>query len=93
MACRIECIHTLRHRVALRTIVRRFGFLVTKDALQLLHNIIFELRALIGMECLEWSEDTKYPFDKSFRNGLLFLVRKRDERSKSSEMINDSQRV
>ena len=35
----------------------------------------------------------KYPFDKSFRNGLLFLVRKRDERSKSSEMINDSERV
>ena len=82
--------HTLRHRVALRTIGRRFGFLVTKDVLQLLHNFIFELRALIGMECLGWSEYTKYPFDKSFRNGLLFLVRKRDERSKSSGMINDS---
>ena len=82
--------HTLRHRVALRTIGRRFGFLVTKDVLQLLHNFIFELRALIGMECLGRSEDTKYPFDKSFRNGLLFLVRKRDEHSKSSEMINDS---
>ena len=82
--------HTLRHRVALRTIGRRFGFLVTKDVLQLLHNFVFELRALIGMECLGWSEDTKYPFDKSFRNGLFFLVRKRDERSKSSEMINDS---
>ena len=81
--------HTLRPRVALRTIGCRFGFLVTKD-LQLLHNFIFELRALIGMECLGWSEDTKYPFDKSFRNGLLFLVRKHDERSKSSEMINDS---
>ena len=85
--------HTLRHRVALRTIGRRFGFLVTKDVLQLLHNFIFELRALIGMECLGWSEDTKNLFDKSFRNGLLFLVRKRDERSKSSEMSNDSQRV
>ena len=82
--------HTLRHRVALRTIGRRFGFLLTKDALQLLHNFIFELRVLIGMECLGWSEDTKYPFDNSFRNGLLYLVRKRDERSKSSEMINDS---
>ena len=82
--------HTLRHRGALRTIGRRFGFLVTKDVLQLLHSCIFELRALIGMDCLGWPEDTKYPFDKSFRNGLLFLVRKRDERSKSSEMINDS---
>ena len=82
--------HTLRHQVALRTIGRRFGFLVTKDVLQLLHNFIFELRALIGMECLGWSEETKYPFDKSFRNGLIFLVRKRDEHSKSSEMSNDS---
>ena len=82
--------HTLRHRVALRTIGRRFGFLVTKDVLQLLHNYIFELRPLIGMECLGRSEDTKYPFDKSFRNGLLFLVRKCDVHSKSSEMINDS---
>ena len=82
--------HTLRHLVALQTIGRRFGFLVTNDVLQLLQNFIFELRALIGMECLGWSEDTKYPFDKSFRSGLLFLVRKRDERSKSSEMVNDS---
>ena len=82
--------HTLRHRVALRTIGRRFGFLVTKDVLQLLHNIVFELRAVIGMECLGRSEDTKYPLDKSFRNGLLFLVRKCDERSILSEMINDS---
>ena len=45
------------------------------------------------MECLGWSEDTKYPFDKSFRNGLLFLVRRCDEHSKSSEMIDDSKRV
>ena len=82
--------HTLRHRVALQTIGRRFGFLVTEDVLQLVHNFIYELRALIGMEYLGRSEDTKYPFDKSFRNGLLFLVRKRDEHSKSSEMINDS---
>ena len=82
--------HTLRHWNALRTIGLRFGFLVAKDVLQLHHNFIFELRALIEMECLGRSEDTKYPFDKSFRNGLLFLVRKRDERSKSSEMINDS---
>ena len=42
---------------------------------------------------LGWSEDTKYPFDKSFGNGLPFLVRKRDERSKSNEMINGSWRV
>ena len=83
--------HTLRHRVALRTIRRRFVFLVTKDdVLQLLHNFIFDLRALIEMESFGWSEDTKYPFDKSFRNGLFFLVRKRDERRKSSEKINDS---
>ena len=83
--------HMLQHRVALRTIGRRFGFLVTKDVLQLLHNFIFEHRALmIGMECLGRSEDIKYPFGKSFRNGLLFLVRKCDEHSKSSEMINDS---
>ena len=82
--------HTLRQRVALRTIGRRFSCLVTKDVLQLLHNFMFELRALIGMECLGWSEDTKYPLDKSFRNGLLFLVRKCDEHSKSSEMIDDS---
>ena len=82
--------HTLRHRVALRTIGRCFGFLVTKDVLQLLRNFIFELRALIGMECLGCSKDTKFPFDKSFRNGLLFLVRKFDERSKSSEMVDDS---
>ena len=82
--------HTLRHRVALRSIGRRFGFLVTKNVLQLLHNFIFELRALIGMECLRWSKVTKYPFDKSFRNGLLFLVRKYDEHSRSSEMIDDS---
>ena len=82
--------HTLRHRVPLRTIGRHFGFLVTKDVLQLLHNFIFDLRALIGMECLGRSEDTKYPFGRSFRNGLLFLVRKCDEHSKSSEMINDS---
>ena len=82
--------HTLRHRVALQTIGRRFGFLITKDVLQLLHNFIFKLRALVGMECLRRSEDTKYPFDESFRNGLLFLVRRCDEHSKSSKMINDS---
>ena len=82
--------HTLRHQVALQTTGHRFGYLVTEDALQLLHNFIFELRALIGMECLGSSEDTKYPFDKSFPNGLLFLVRKCDEHSKSSEMIEDS---
>ena len=85
--------HTLRPRVALRKIERRFGFLVTKDVLQLLHNFIFELRALVGMECLRRSEYIKYPFDKSFRNGLLFHVRKCDEHNKSSEMINDSKRV
>ena len=68
----------------------RLRFLVTKDVLQLFHNFIVELRALIGMECLEWSEDTEYPFDKSFRNDLLFFVRKCDERSKSSKMIDDS---
>ena len=133
--------HTLRHRVALRTIGRRFSFLVTKDFLQLLHNLIFELRALIGMECLGWSEDIKYLstrafamvcsllpgsgscnqrlpaaasqlyfrtpgldrngvprvvrryqifFDKSFRNGLLFIVWKCDEHSQSSEMVDGS---
>ena len=82
--------HTLRHRVALRTIRRRFSFLVTKDVLQLLHYFIFELQALIGMECREWSEDTRYPFGKRFCTGLLFLVRKCDEHSKSSEMIDDS---
>ena len=63
-----------RHRVALRTIERRFGFLVTKDVLQLLHNFVFELRALIGIECLSRSEDTRHSFDKSFRNGMLFLA-------------------
>ena len=42
------------------------------------------------MECQGRSEDTRYPYDKSFRNGLFFLVRKCDEHSKSSEMINDS---
>ena len=47
--------HTLRNRVALRTIGRRFSFLEAKDVLQLLHNFISELRALIGMECLGWS--------------------------------------
>ena len=82
--------HTLRHRVPLRTIGRRFGFLVTKDILQRLHNFIFELQALIEMECLGWSENIKYPFDKSFRKGLLFLVQKCDEHSKSSKMIDDS---
>ena len=82
--------HTLRHRVVLRTIGRRFDFLVTKDVLQLLHNFIFELRALIGMECMRRSEDTRYPFGKSLPNGLIFLVRKCDEHSKSSEMIDDS---
>ena len=81
---------TLRHRLALQTIGRRFSFLVTKDVLQLLHNFIFELRALIGMECLGWSEGTKYPFDKSFRNGLFFFVRRCDEHSKPSKIIDDS---
>ena len=74
--------NTLRHRVALRTIGHRFSFLVTKDVLQ--------LRALIEMECLGWSENIKCPFDKSFCNGLRFLVRKCDEHSKSSEMIDYS---
>ena len=81
--------HTLRHRVALRTIGRYFSFLVTKNVLQLFHNFIFEPRSLIGMECLGWSEDTKHSFDKSFRNGLLFLVRKCDEHSKSSGLVDD----
>ena len=89
MACRVECIRSDTELPWGRK-KRRFGFLVTKDVLQLLHNFIFELRALIGVECLGSSKDTKYPFDKSFRNGLLFLARKRDERRKSSEMINDS---
>ena len=65
-------------------------FILTKNVLQLLHTFIFELRILIGVECLGWSEDTKYPFDKSFRNCLHLLVRKCDEHSKSSEMIHDS---
>ena len=73
--------HTLRHRAALRTIGRRFSFLVTKDVLQLLHNFMFELRVLIEMECPGWSVDIKYSFGKSFRNNLLFLVRKCDEHS------------
>ena len=42
----IESMHTLRHRVALRTIGRRFGFIVTKDVLQLLRNFIFETSGL-----------------------------------------------
>ena len=71
----------------LRTIGRGFSFFMTKDVLQLLHNLIFELRSLIGMEFLGWSEHTKYPFDKSFCSDLLFLVLKCDEHSKSSEMI------
>ena len=82
--------HTFRHRVALRAIGRRFGFLVTKNVLQLLHSFSPELRALIGMECLGRSEDTKYPFDKSFCNDLLFLVWKCNEHGKSSEMANGS---
>ena len=69
---------------------RRFGFFIIKDVMQLLHNFIFELRALTGMECLGRSEDTKYPFDKSVRNGLHSLFRKCDERSRSSGIINDS---
>ena len=81
--------HMLRHRIVLRTIGRRFSFLVTKDVLQLLHNFIFELRPLIGMECLGSSKGTKYPFDMRFRNGLLFLVRKCDEHSNSGERIGD----
>ena len=82
--------HTLRHRVALRTIDRDLGFLITKNILQLLHNFIFELRALIRMKCLGWSEDTKQTFDKSFRNSLHFLVLKCDEHRKLSEMTDDS---
>ena len=65
--------HTLRHGVALRTIGRRFGFLVTKDVLQLLHHFIFELQALTGMEYLRWSKDTKYPFDRAFAMVCSFL--------------------
>ena len=65
--------HTLRHRVTLRTIGRRFGFLVDKVVLQLLHNFIFELRALIGMERLGWSEDTKYPLARAFAMVYSFL--------------------
>ena len=61
--------HTFRHRIALRTIGCRFGFLVTKDVLQLLQGFILKLRALIGMGCLRRSEDTIHPFDKIFRNG------------------------
>ena len=41
------------------------------------------------MECLRWSEDTKCPFDQSFRNDLPFLVRKCDQHSKLSKMIDD----
>ena len=80
--------HTLRLRVALQTTGHRVSFLVTKDVLQLLHNFIFELRALIGVECLGWFKDIKYPFYKSFRTSLLFFVRKCDEHSKPSEMID-----
>ena len=95
MTCRVECIRSDTELVALRTIGRGFNFLLTKNVLQLLHNFIFQLRTLIGMECLGWSEDTKYPFDKtkSFRNGLLFLGWKCDEHSKLREMIDDRQRV
>ena len=85
--------HTLRHRVALRTAERGFSFFETKNVLQLLHNSIFELWTLVGMECLGWSEGTKYLFDKGFRNNLLFLVLTCDEHGKSCEMIDDSQRV
>ena len=76
--------HTLRRIVSLRMMERDFSFLITKNILQLLHNFIFELRALIGMECLEWSKDTKCSFDKSFCNCPLFLVRECSEHSKSS---------
>ena len=87
MTCRVECI---RSDTELRMTWRRFSFLVTKDVLQLLHTFLFEFQALIGMECLRWSEDAKYSFDKNFRNGRFFLVRKCDEHSKSSGMIDDS---
>ena len=90
MACRVDCIRSDTELVALRTIGRRFDFLVTKDIPQMLRTFIFELRALVGIECLSRSEDTKQPFNKSFRNGLLFLAWKYGEHSKSSEMINDS---
>ena len=35
-----------------------------------------------------WSEDTKYPFDKSFRNDRPFLVLKCNKHSKSHEMVD-----
>ena len=76
--------YTLRHGFVLQMIGRGCSFVVTKNFLQLLHDFIFELRALIGMECLGWSKDTEYPFGKSFRSGLLFLVQKCDKYSKSS---------
>ena len=81
---------TFRYRVALRSIGRGFSFIITKNVLQLLHDFIFQIRALMGMECLGWSEDTKYPFDTSFCLGLLFLVRKCDQHSKSSQLIDES---
>ena len=82
--------NTLQYRATLQTIGRGFSFLVTKNVLQLRHNFIYELRAMIGMECLGWSKDTKHPFDKNFRNRLLFLVLKCEEHGESNEMIDDS---
>ena len=61
--------HTFRYRVALRSKGHGFCILITKNVLQLFHNFIFELRVLLGIDCLGWSDANKYPFGKSSRNG------------------------
>lgn len=52
-----------------------FFFVITKNILHLFNKFIFELRALIGMECLGWFEDGKYSFDKSYRYKDVWCTR------------------
>ena len=60
MACRVECI--------------RSEAKLQQNVLQLFHNLIFELQALVGMECFRWSKHTKYPFDtRAFKVVCSFL--------------------
>ena len=54
--------HSLRHGVALRTTEGVVLIFMDKHVLQLVNNFIFELRALVGVECLGVVQRYQIPF-------------------------------
>ena len=77
----------------MRAIGRGFNFLITKNKRPVAVSQLYFKNSdpdWNGVSRMVQTRSTKFSFDKSFRNGMLFLVLECDQHSKSSERIEDS---